>query len=57
MKTISALINPDLITINDEEYQVIDNASQWWDRDKDELIMILRLIKMWGKSQLPLRII
>lgn len=46
MKNIYDLSNPDLIEINEEEYQVIENTSHWWDSEKDELIMILYLIKV-----------
>ena len=53
MKNIYDLLNPDLIVINDEEYQVIENTSQWWDRDKDELIMILNLIKVGEEAITP----
>ena len=53
MKNINDLWNPDLIMINDEEYQVIENTSQWWDSEKDELIMILRLIKVGEKAITP----
>lgn len=53
MKNIYDLSNPDLIVINDEEYQVIENMSQWFDSDKEEFVGILDLIKVEEKNITP----
>ncbi len=45
-KTIVDLQNPDIIVINGEEYQIFEHQSQWFDFKKNELIMIVTLIKV-----------
>jgi hypothetical protein len=53
MKSIKELKNPDIITINDEKFQVIENTSVWYHTDKDELEMGVGLVKVGEKSMTP----
>lgn len=45
-KTIVDLQNPDIIAINGEEYQVYEHTTQWFDFKKNELTMIVNLVKV-----------
>jgi hypothetical protein len=46
MKSIAALKNPDIVKINDDEYQVITHDSQLWGDERAELIMIVGFVKI-----------
>lgn len=51
MKSIKELKNPDIIEINGEKFQVINNTSFWYHQDKDELEMVVELVKV-GENQI-----
>ena len=53
MKSIKELKNPDIIAINDEKFQVIENTSSWYHADKEELEMVVELIKVGEKQTTP----
>ena len=51
MKSIKELKNPDVIKINGERFQVINNTSLWYHLDKEELEMVVELVKV-GEIQI-----
>lgn len=51
MKSIKELKNPDFIEINGEKFQVINNTSLKYHTDKDELEMVVELVKV-GENQI-----
>lgn len=53
MKTLKALRNPDIIEINGEKFQVIENDSGNYDSKKDELGMVISLVKIGEKQMSP----
>jgi hypothetical protein len=53
MKSIKELKNPEVITINGEEFQVIENTSTWYHTDKEELEMGVALVKVGIESMGP----
>ena len=50
MKSIKELKNPDIIEINGEKFQVINNTSLWYHTDKNELEMVVELVKIREKQ-------
>lgn len=50
MKTMRQLKNPDIIEVNGEKFQVVDNTSEWYHTDTNELEMGVGLVKVGGKS-------
>jgi len=53
MKSIKELKNPDIITINGEKFQVINNTSIWYHTGKEELEMVVELVKVGEKQTTP----
>ncbi|MBW2970506.1 hypothetical protein KY319_05270 [Candidatus Woesearchaeota archaeon] len=53
MKSIKELKNPDFIEINGEKFQVINNTSLLYHTDKNELEMVVELIKVGEKQMTP----
>ncbi|PIN81879.1 hypothetical protein COV11_00805 [Candidatus Woesearchaeota archaeon CG10_big_fil_rev_8_21_14_0_10_30_7] len=53
MKSIKELKNPDIIKVNGEKFQVIENTSIWYHTDKDEIEMVVELVKVGEKIITP----
>ena len=53
MKPIKELKNPDIVEINGEKFQVINNTSLWYHTDKEELEMVVELVKVGEKLMTP----
>ena len=53
MKSIKGLKNPDFVEINGEKFQVIKNTSLWYHAGREELEMVVELIKAGEKQMSP----
>lgn len=53
MKSIKELKNPDIVEINGEKFQVVNNTSLWYHKDKEELEMVVELIKVGEEQMTP----
>ena len=53
MKSIKELKNPDVIELNGEKFQVINNTSLWYHTDRNELEMVVELVKVGEKQMTP----
>ena len=53
MLSIKDLKNPKIILINGEKFQVINNTSLWYHKDKEELEMVVELVKVGSTQTTP----
>lgn len=53
MISIKELKNPDIIEVNGEKFQVINNTSLWYHIDKQELEMVVELVKVGQEQMTP----
>lgn len=53
MKSIKELRNPDIIEINGEKYQVVEHSDGLYNSKKDDLGMIIGLVKVGEKTLSP----
>ncbi|MDI6721557.1 MAG: hypothetical protein QMD85_04145 [Candidatus Aenigmarchaeota archaeon] len=53
MKSVNKLRNPDIIEINGERFQVINNTSLLYHKNRKELEMVIELVKTSDKNISP----
>lgn len=49
MMSIKKMNKPNMIKINNEMFQIINQTSLWYDRKKDEIEMVIELVKLKEK--------